>query len=86
MGLIEGYVIFALSAAIASWYLFYLEALRFAKHIGVTNNITEHPVLSSITFILLCTIIAPVLVVPLLGTESGKRFKMALAKSIFELE
>jgi len=84
MGLIEYYLIFALATAIACWYEFFWPLLSEARKIGVDNEFTKYPVMSSLIYVIISTIIAPVLIVPFLSTEKSQRFKNGLKKSIFE--
>ena len=82
MELIEYYFIFALATACACCYEFFWPAIQEAKLLGVQNEFTEYPILSVIIYICISTIVAPILVVPILFTESGERFRNGLRNTI----
>ena len=82
MGLIELYFIFALSTAIASWYLFYMPAMREAKERGGNSPTLNHPIFSSVTYIVIAAIMAPFTFPPILFTGAGERFKQGLLNSM----
>lgn len=84
MGLIEYYIIFALATAIACWYEFYWPVMQEARSQGIENVTTNNPVLSSIVYIIISTIIAPVLIIPFLSTEKSELFRNGLRRGIFE--
>lgn len=84
MGLIEYYIIFALTTAIACWYEFYWPVMREAKELGIENVTTNNPVLSSVVYIMISTVIAPVLVVPFFSSKKSELFRQGLRKGIFE--
>ena len=82
MGLIEYYIIFALATACACCYEFFWPTIEEARVLGVQNEFTEYPVLSAIIYIGISTIVAPILVIPLLSTKSGERFRNGLRNTI----
>lgn len=84
MGLIEYYIIFALATGIACWYEFYWPVMKEASNANIDNVTTRHPVLSSIVYIVISTIIAPVLIAPFLSTRKSEQFRQGLRKGIFE--
>lgn len=86
MGLIEYYIIFALSTSLACWYLFFWPILNFVKSKGVDNEFTRYPILSSVIYIIVSAIIAPVLIFPLLFPNSAVSFRRGLLKSISGIE
>lgn len=86
MGLIELYVIFALSTSVACWYLFYVPAVRAIKELNIENNFTKHYLLSSTIYVVISTVIAPALVIPMLSTSAGERFFVALLKTMAETD
>lgn len=84
MGLIEYYIIFALTTAIACWYEFYWPVMQEAKSQGIENVTTNNPILSSVVYIIISTVIAPVLIIPFLSTEKSEQFRNGLRRGIFE--
>ena len=84
MGLIEYYLLFALSTSIASWYLWYLPLVRKACETDVKNVFTEYTKLSTVVYILVSALIAPVLILPLVSNEFANNFERGLAKEILK--
>jgi hypothetical protein len=82
MGLIEYYLIFAISTALTTWYEFFWPALVEAKSLGVVNEFTEYPNLSSVIYIIISTVTAPLLVVPLLFSAKSEKFRNGLRQAI----
>lgn len=74
MDVIIVYIVFALSTAITCWFFFYRRALLELKAKNIQNQLTQRPVLSSIVYILISTVIAPLLVFPLLSRTAGTAF------------
>lgn len=84
MGLIEYYIIFALTTAFACWYEFYWPVMQEARSQGIQNVTTQNPVLSSVVYIIISAVIAPVLIIPFLSTTKSEQFKNGLRRGIFE--
>lgn len=82
MGLIELYCIFALSTGIASWYLFYLSALREASQQGVDSPTLNHPIFSSLVYIIIASFFAPFVFPPIIFQGAGERFRQGLLNSM----
>lgn len=84
MGLIEFYIIFALATGITSWYLFYAPAFKEAKLLNAESESLKHPVFSGIVYIILATLVAPVIFPPIIFTKTGERFKNGLLNSLLK--
>jgi hypothetical protein len=84
MGVIEYYIIFALATAIAGCYEFLLPLINEAKAAGVTNSLTTNKWLSCFVYIMISTIVAPFLIIPVLFPGPAKNFREGLAKIVFE--
>jgi len=82
MGLIEYYLIFAITTALSCCYEFFWPCIKEADDLGVKNEFTEYPKLSCFIYICISTIIAPILLMPLLFTRSGEKFKNGLRNTI----
>lgn len=78
----ELYFIFALSTAVASWYLFYMPAMLEAKQRGGTSPTLNHPIFSSVTYIIISAILAPFVFPPIIFQGAGERFKQGLLNSM----
>ena len=84
MGVIEYYLLFALSTSITSWYLWYWPLVRKARETNINNSFTEYPKLSTVVYIFVSALIAPLLVLPLLFDHFGENFERGLAKEILK--
>jgi hypothetical protein len=84
MELISYYLLFALSTAIAACYLWFWPMVQQAKAQGVQNSFTEYPVLSTVVYVLISTVVAPLLVPPMLSENIAKRFQAGLHREIFK--
>jgi hypothetical protein len=84
MELISYYLIFALSTAIAACYLWFWPMVQQAKAQGVENSFTEYPVLSTVVYVLISTVVAPLLVPPMLSESIAQRFQAGLHREIFK--
>jgi hypothetical protein len=78
------YIVFALSTSICAWLFYYLPVTREAKSRGIENSFTSSPVLSSIVYIVISTVIAPMLFLPLFSEIHGKQFRQALREEILK--
>ncbi len=84
MELISYYLLFALSTAIAACYLWFWPMVQQAKTAGVENSFTEYPKLSTLVYILVSTVVAPLLVPPMLSETIAQRFQAGLHREIFK--
>ncbi len=86
MGIIEYYLLFALSTSIAACYLWFWPLLQKAKSQNITNSFTLNPVLSIVIYIIVSTIIAPILLFPLFSDNMAEKFERGLSKEILKQE
>lgn len=86
MGLIELYLLFALTTSITCCVLFFLPILGEARDIGIDNEFTRYPIVSTITYIVISTIMAPFLVLPILFESKAEGFKRGLRESIMSTQ
>jgi hypothetical protein len=84
MELISYYLLFALSTAIAACYLWFWPMVQQAKTQGVQNSFTEYPLLSTVVYVLISTVVAPLLVPPMLSETIAQRFQAGLHREIFK--
>jgi hypothetical protein len=84
MGLIEYYIIFALTTAITSCIEFLAPATAKAKELGINNSFTTHTWLSYIIYVTTCTIFAPIIILPIILPNANKKFRTGLEKVVLE--
>ncbi len=84
--MIEYYLIFAISVSLSSLYLWFWPAIRSARGAGVVNAATQNPVIACVIYTLMTTLIAPLIVWPLISTQAGERYYTGLLKSLSEAD
>jgi hypothetical protein len=84
MGIIEYYLLFAFSTSITACYIWFYPLLQKARHNNVENGFTKNPKLSIVVYILVSTVVAPLLVLPLLFTKYAEAFERGLSKEILK--
>jgi hypothetical protein len=84
MELIGYYLLFAFSTAIAASYLWFWPMVQQAKAEGIQNSFTEYRIISTVVYILLSAIVAPLLVPPMLSETIAQRFQTGLRREIFK--
>lgn len=83
MGLIELYILFALTTSITCCILFFLPVLAEAKAEGIDNEFTNYPIMSAVIYVIIGFIMAPVLILPILFESKAEQFRRGLKNSIF---
>lgn len=58
--LLMGYLAFALATGFVSWLYLFWPCVRAAQDLGIDNEITQSPKLTSVVWFILNTIVAPV--------------------------
>lgn len=84
MGLIEYYIIFALTTGLTSCYIFLVPAIKKAKEQGIINSFTRNTKLSYLIYTLSSTIFAPLTIIPIIFTKSGTAFMTGIEKVVLE--
>lgn len=82
MGLIELYLLFALTTAITTCILFFWPVLQEVRLEGIENEFTKYPWMSTIIYIGVSTIMAPFLTLPILFESKAEQFRAGLRKSM----
>jgi hypothetical protein len=86
MELIAYYLLFAFSTAITASIFFFSPLIREARQSNVENSFTQYPVLSTVVYIFISAIVAPMLVFPLLSDSVAKRFQDGLRREIMKAD
>jgi hypothetical protein len=84
MELIGYYLLFALSIAIAACYLWFWPMVQQAKTMGIQNSFTQYPKISTLVYILVSAVVAPLLLPPMLSETMAQRFQAGLHREIFK--
>lgn len=83
MGLIEYYLIFALTTSLFALLDIFMPTMRKAASEGVDNVLTQNPKLSYFVYVCITTIIAPLVFLPLLVPSLNERFREGIAKTVY---
>ena len=84
MGLIELYILFALTTSITCCLLFFWPLISEARDAGINNEFTQYPIMSSAIFIVISCIMAPFLILPILFESKAEQFRRSLHSNIFD--
>ena len=84
MELIGYYILFAFSVSLTACYFWFWPLLQKAKASKVKNSFTEYPILSTVIYILISTVVAPLLVFPILNSNMAIRFETGLKKEMLK--
>lgn len=86
MGLIEYYLIFAITTSIFALIDVYVPTLKEAISKDVKNSLTANPKTSYVIYFIITAIIAPLVILPMLVPSMNERFRNSLSKIIHEQE
>jgi hypothetical protein len=84
MGIIIAYLSFCLATSLVAWGYLFWPTVRQARSLGVRNDITRSPYLSSIVYIILCTLFAPILIFIIFIPDWFASAREGITKSIYE--
>lgn len=84
MGIVIAYLSFALATAIVAWWYLFWPAVRQARSFGVRNDITRSPIMSSIVFIIINTVFAPMVIFIVFIPDWFASARDGLTKAIYE--
>lgn len=78
MELIGYYALFAFSISISACYFWFWPVLRDAMQADIKNSFTQYPILSTVVYILVSAVVAPLLLFPMLNSAMALRFEIGL--------
>ena len=84
MELIGYYLLFAFSTSITACIFWFWPLVQQARASGITNTFTQYPKTSTIIYVLVSTVVAPLLIAPMFSEQMAKRFSIGLAKEILK--
>jgi len=84
MELIGYYALFAFSISITACYFWFWPALQEAYKKQIKNAFTEYPVLSTVIYILISAIIAPLMIFPMFSSAMALQFETGLRAEILK--
>jgi hypothetical protein len=84
MDVIGYYLLFAFSTAIAACYFWFWPTVQQARVAGIQNSFTEYPKISTVVYILVSALVAPLLIPPMFSETMAQRFQTGLEREIFK--
>lgn len=78
------YTVFAITTGICSWLFYYMPVLQEARELCINNSFTRSPILSSFVYIVISTLIAPMIFIPLFNPMQGIAFVEALRREMLK--
>lgn len=78
------YTVFAITTGICSWLFYYRPILQEAHELRVNNSFTRNPILSSFVYIVISTLIAPIVFIPLFNPIQSIAFIEALSREMLK--
>lgn len=80
------YLACALATGFVSWRYLFWPIVKEARAIGINNDITRSPYLSSVVFIIINTVFAPIVTLIVFVPSFFESAKLGMIKSITEEE
>ena len=84
MELIAYYLLFAFSTSITACIFWFWPLIQQARASGISNSFTKHPKTSTVVYIFISAVVAPLLVLPLFSERMAKQFETGLAREILK--
>lgn len=84
MLVLEVYFALAFVVALLTWVNYFWPTMREAYQKGVRNDLVESPVLGSLVFITITTLLAPFVLVTVFSSAQGEYFRLGLKRIIEE--
>jgi len=82
--LLFAYLAAALATGIVSWRYIFWPLVREARALGINNDITRSPYLSSFVFVIINTFFAPIVTVIIFVPSFFEAAKLGMIKSLSE--
>lgn len=84
MELIGYYLLFAFSISLTACYFWFWPALQEAYAKQVNNAFTQYPILSTVIYILISAMIAPLMIFPMFSSAMALQFETGLRAEILK--
>ena len=84
MELIGYYALFAFSTSITACIFWFWPLMQQAREAGIQNTFTEYPKTSTVIYVLVSSIVAPLLLPPMFSEQMAKKFSSGLAREILK--
>lgn len=84
MGLIEGYILFALATTIASLYELFVPVINSLSLTHAEISVVQHKWITLGTFTCITLVIAPLMLLPCIVPNMGERFRKSLWETLVQ--
>ena len=84
MELIGYYALFAFSTSITACIFWFWPLVKQAREAGITNTFTQNPKTSTVIYVLISAIVAPLLLPPMFSENMAQKFSSGLAREILK--
>lgn len=84
MELIGYYLLFAFSTSITACIFWFWPLMQQARASGIQNTFTQYPKTSTVVYVLVSAVVAPMLIPPMFSTNMAEKFSQGLAREILK--
>jgi hypothetical protein len=84
MELIGYYVIFAFTTSITACIFWFWPLVQEAQQLEVVNSFTQYPLISTVIYIFISALVAPMLIPPMFSQAMADRFSRGLRTEILK--
>lgn len=84
MELIGYYALFAFSTSITACIFWFWPLVQQARQAGITNTFTQNPKTSTVIYVLISALVAPLLLPPMFSENMAQKFSSGLAREILK--
>ena len=84
MELIGYYLLFAFSTSITACIFWFWPLVQQARKSDIENTFTKYPKTSVVVYVLVSTVVAPLLVLPMFSERMAQQFSSGLAREILK--
>lgn len=84
MELIAYYLLFAFSTSITACIFWFWPLIQQARTTGIDNTFTQYPKTSTVVYVLVSAVVAPMLIPPMFSENMAQKFSAGLAREILK--
>jgi|LakMenEpi03Aug12_release.lakeMendotaPanAssembly.Ray.scaffolds.fasta_scaffold127660_3 hypothetical protein len=84
MGLIEGYILFALATTIAALYELFIPVINSLSLTHPEIQVIQHKWITLATFTCITLVVAPMMLLPCIVPSMGERFRKSLWETLVQ--
>lgn len=84
MELIGYYALFAFSTSITACIFWFWPLVQQARETGIANTFTQYPKTSTVVYVLVSAVVAPLLIPPMFSEQMAQKFSQGLAREILK--